>query len=350
MALFNCKHCGKEFNARPYLKKQFCSQDCYNKWRKENLSGENSPDYKKQKVNCSYCDNELLRTPYELKNKKDHFCNKECFRLWKTKNQKGENNPNYKGGNIKKECEWCGKEYDVKISRDEKTRFCSQQCQIEYLNKDNYQVKTNCAICEKEIYKKPSQIKEHNFCSLKCLGKWNSIHKDKKISKICVMCGKEYKVIPCNADVSITCSNECRYEWLSKVYSQLPEVKLKKINMLLNQKREGTKPELIVQEYLDNHNINYISQQIILNKYVADFFISELNLIIEVFGDYYHANPEKYGEGKKPLNEMQIKKVESDKNKLNDYYNNGYNVVVLWEKDIYKNVSFLLDNLLINDL
>jgi len=345
MTTFICKYCNEEFTKKNNRDSKFCSKDCYHKWRKENCSGENSPDYKKQKINCSYCNKELIRTPYELKTKKDHFCDRECFRLWKKDNIQGDKNPNYKGGNIKHICEWCNCEYDVPPYRDEKTKFCSEQCHTEFLNKDKHKIETFCAYCNNKILKSPSQISEQNFCDLNCLGKWNGERKFTQVLKTCVMCNKEYYVQNSSSEKSKTCSNECRYEWLSKVFSQLPEEKERKVKMLLNQKRKDTKPEIMVKDYLINNNVNFIPQHPILG-YVADFYLPDKNLIIEVFGDFWHANPNKYGNGKKELRDHQIERRESDKRKINAYLNNNYNLLILWECDIYKNVSILLNNII----
>ena len=60
------------------------------------LKGEDNPLYKQRtKVKCDYCGKELERLEWELKNHKNNFCDKKCADEWKKENIKGENNPNY---------------------------------------------------------------------------------------------------------------------------------------------------------------------------------------------------------------------------------------------------------------
>lgn len=349
MAVCVCNYCNKEFDIKPYRLKDgklhYCSKECLNKWKSENYKGKNNPSYNSKIINCSYCNKDLEVPNHKIKNNKHHFCDTECDRLWRKENLNGKNNPNYKGGNIKVICQWCNKEYEVPLNRLNKTKFCSSECNTNYLNKDKHKDKALCTYCKKEIIRKPSMIKEHNFCDLNCLGKWNGERRNIKVKKICLICDKEYYVQNYYANQSKTCSRHCHNKWLSEVFSQLPEEKDRKIKMLLRQKRKDTKPELMVKNYLIENNIEYISQHPLLG-YIPDYFIPDKNLIIEVFGDFWHGNPKKYGEGKTPLRDHQIKRIISDKKKLKIYENSEYNYLILWESDIYKNVDILLNNII----
>ena len=53
--------------------------------------------------------------------------------------------------------------------------------------------------------------------------------------------------------------------------------------------------------------------------------------MIEVFGDYFHANPIKYGDG---IDRLQKKNILNDKRKLKYLEKCGYKTVVIWENDI----------------
>lgn len=90
-----------------------------------------------------------------------------------------------------------------------------------------------------------------------------------------------------------------------------------------------TKPELKVQKFLDEHNIDYIESYILDSTYEYDFKIG--NTLIEVHGDYWHANPLYYGLGKKSLNEIQMKKIEKDKIKFLFATDRGFKVLYIWE-------------------
>ena len=102
---------------------------------------------------------------------------------------------------------------------------------------------------------------------------------------------------------------------------------------------KDTKPERLFALMLDMINIKYEKQKSV-KKYKCDFYIPEYNLIVEIDGDYWHANPKKYkandiiGPSKKTA-----KKIwESDKTKTHDILNEGYKVLRYWASDL-KNIT-----------
>jgi len=95
--------------------------------------------------------------------------------------------------------------------------------------------------------------------------------------------------------------------------------------------------ELKVAAALDLLSIPYKRYHFV-GRYIADFYVKKLNIIIECNGDFWHANPTKYQSEdvisfprKKVTAESLWKK---DKLKLDKYKNLGYNITVLWETDI----------------
>jgi hypothetical protein len=76
---------------------------------------------------CDSCGKHSKRIICLLRRVKYHFCNKECLRIWKKENLKGENNPNWRG-RIIKECQICTKTFFVIISRKNKAKTCSIRC------------------------------------------------------------------------------------------------------------------------------------------------------------------------------------------------------------------------------
>lgn len=73
------------------------------------------------------------------------------------------------------------------------------------------------------------------------------------------------------------------------------------------------------------------------------------NLVIEVFGDYWHANPEKYNPKDKILSKGEKKKAsdiwEKDKQRISNIKSEGYEVFVIWESEWKQNKKKVLDNI-----
>ena len=97
-----------------------------------------------------------------------------------------------------------------------------------------------------------------------------------------------------------------------------------------------TAPQRKVNAMLDKLEISFVNEKI-FKYYSVDNYISNSNLIIEVMGDYFHANPILYNDYNK-LNEMQQKDIIRDKRK-NTYIKKYYDIDILylWESDINNN-------------
>lgn len=94
-----------------------------------------------------------------------------------------------------------------------------------------------------------------------------------------------------------------------------------------------TSIEKKVDEFLKEQGIHF-KYSFILEQKQYDFYISSKRLIIEVHGDFWHGNPEFWGNDKKPLRDHQIKKKEEDKRKEEIARRNSMKYIVLWESDI----------------
>lgn len=244
------------------------------------------------------------------------------------------------------------------------------------------------------------------FCSNICVGKYNSTQKDKRKTKNCVICHEDYKVKQAHADKSVTCSNACQSKWQSNYLvgenannykggsrtkpcnncgieytSNSPsEHKTRKYcsvecrqdywskntlvsSTFVKNRRRGnveyrkkmseqnieTNPERLVREYLEScgliKNKDFYQEQGFFGKYFTDFFLHERKLVIEVMGDYWHANPIIYGEGKGkiPLSEQQIDRVSRDIQKKKDFLKYDFNYIEIWETDINKDLKNTMD-------
>jgi len=99
---------------------------------------------------------------------------------------------------------------------------------------------------------------------------------------------------------------------------------------------EPSKLEQIVAKDLVSHGIYIIPQQYI-GKYRVDFWLPDLNVVVEVYGCFWHkceqCNHSKGHEGKtaEQIRQADVKRIAYLKSK-------GYKVCILWEHDIMKNI------------
>ena len=101
----------------------------------------------------------------------------------------------------------------------------------------------------------------------------------------------------------------------------------------------NTKPEKIFQSILEKFNISFSNQKRV-GKYICDFYIPDYNLIVEIDGDYWHANPIRFNDSDiiGPKNNLVKDIWEKDLKKSNFIISKGYNLIRYWESDI-KNIS-----------
>lgn len=102
------------------------------------------------------------------------------------------------------------------------------------------------------------------------------------------------------------------------------------------------------KEYLTGLDIQHKYNFILDSKYQYDFLI-ENRIVLEVHGDYWHANPNIYGSNKKPLNDRQKFKVERDIIKKAYAESKGYIYYFIWETDIRQNNWSKLEEIIKNE-
>lgn len=128
-----------------------------------------------------------------------------------------------------------------------------------------------------------------------------------------------------------------------------------KIGMSKREAYTKTQPEIIVENWLNENNIPNEYSPIMGDgnrNYQYDFIIKGKRILVEVNGDYWHGNPNKFNidgsDGKRKLNDIQITKIETDKLKLEFAKNHNFEVIYIWEEEINKGnfskLYFLKDN------
>lgn len=104
-----------------------------------------------------------------------------------------------------------------------------------------------------------------------------------------------------------------------------------------------TKPEIKLEEFLKQNNIEYDYSCIMGSKercFQYDFIIRHRRILIEVQGDYWHGHPDMYNEdgsnGKKKLNNIQINNIKRDKLKKQFAIEKNFKLIYIWESEINK--------------
>ena len=104
-----------------------------------------------------------------------------------------------------------------------------------------------------------------------------------------------------------------------------------------------TRIERIMAKELFRRKIPFVKQFRVANRFVCDFAIPSVKIIIECDGDYWHANPKIYDPNK--LTSTQKNKVKRDKIKENLLTKEGWNVLRFFESDIKSNIQKCVDDI-----
>ena len=271
-----------------------------------------------------------------MKSQKRKYCSKECFKKSKQT-----------GTDIK--CDNCGKlfyrrQYHIDRQKNKgQNNFCCPQCQKEYLHKQAFEVRV-CEICGLEF--EVSKLSTQRFCSDQCQIQWQTTRtkelnpKFASILTPCTYCGIPHYVKPYkfNEQENFFCSIDCRQAWYAEVYSQREEWREESRQRILSQLQNGcfdtdTMPQKIVNDILDELLVEYRREKP-FEYYAVDNYLLNYGLIIEVQGDYWHANPLRYTSS---LTEAQYRRINRDKAK-HSYVKRQYNIEILylWEGDLIK--------------
>jgi very-short-patch-repair endonuclease len=337
MPIVKCAYCGKEIEVASYQiemsKNNFCNKQCqgkYNRGRKRSIA-------KDIKVYCAYCGKGKYVKSYKYNKNQNYFCDRYCQGKYKTANAPS---------NVEVEliCENCGKRFKRKkkhISKKFEKKFCNRQCAAEYKKK---RVIVKCAWCGSDIEKNICHLdrSEKYFCNDKCDGKWKSKHwvgennhNYSKVIATCYYCGKTFKRKKSQVDKNEKqfCNKKCFNKYLNTPEGR--EGMRQAVLKTLSTYPRRTQPEIETANALKELGVWFGEQEVINERFCVDFLLDE-KLIIEVMGDYFHANPEIYGDkqGLKPLNDMQKRNILNDYRKRQYLKKCGYKILDLWESEI----------------
>lgn len=104
------------------------------------------------------------------------------------------------------------------------------------------------------------------------------------------------------------------------------------------QEKPATSIEFKMASVLEKANYSYIFDKPITEQgktYRPDFYIPKLNLIVECYGDYWHANPNLYEETALIFRNIAAKDIwDRDIERSAFYCENGYNFVYFFQSDM----------------
>lgn len=183
--LVNCDNCGKQIyrsvGQLSSFKNIFCNKTCKGEWMSKNLSGKNHCRWQggDVKLNCETCGKEIIKSRTDFNGAKNHFCSKKCWGEYLSKNKSGENWHSW--SRIEVECNKCGKILLRQKKQVEAANhiFCSRKCRIGYFLGEkhplNSKIKVKCLNCKKEIFRKRCEVEAYEklFCSRQCRDKYS---------------------------------------------------------------------------------------------------------------------------------------------------------------------------------
>ena len=255
------------------------------------------------------------------------------------------------------QCDICGVIFTRARKDIRENTLCSKECRNKNIINPNPSKPKNivkCEICNVSVEVVDSKLKKQKYftCSRKCYSEHRKIKYNKdniynyqnKIAN-CKTCNLELKTSNwyINNKNNLFCSKECYWQhrkddYLNSYYQ--PSI---------HKNRKETNPEKMVRLFLEKNNIIF-EQEKPMNRYFLDFYLPEYNIAIEVYGDYWHANPEIYGNDKKEINNNQLKTINKDIKRNELLMKNLESIIILWESDINRDLESLMNETLLNKI
>jgi G:T-mismatch repair DNA endonuclease (very short patch repair protein) len=151
-------------------------------------------------------------------------------------------------------------------------------------------------------------------------------------------------------DRVVKISSHSKKMWQSPEYVKKVLGQARNKGMLVNGYRMNM-PESVIANILNEFNIKWKYEEIVkIDKktYIPDFLIND-DTIVEVFGDFWHANPLIYSENDIVYSNISAKQIwERDLLKKTTLENAGYKVYIIWQDEIntdYEKVKEIINEI-----
>lgn len=220
-------------------------------------------------------------------------------------------------------CEWCGELFEKRRDFAERYahHFCNRACSSAFRKK---RIEAACETCG-QTFEFVASNRPGRFCSKACM------EESRRVAPVVFACGWCAEPVE-RARADAERRNQrafCSYEhW--RLWADTR-----------GNFESGTKIEYVVAAALDAASIAY-EQQACVGGFYPDFLLIDAALIIEVDGDFYHANPALYPDHA-DLYEVQRRNRERDVRKNAAYLRRGYRVVRVWESEVMADARCVIE-------
>ncbi|MBW2986724.1 very short patch repair endonuclease, partial [Candidatus Woesearchaeota archaeon] len=265
---------------------------------------------KKTLVICAHCGKEkTVFKKLTLNHGKNFFCDQLCRRAYT---------------HVKDTCIVCGKEYE-RLRRNPDRKYCSNKCKLDAcrenaskISKEKYTSERRSEILKKMWRDRKKEILEKRNTE-EYLDKLSQANKDKWTD-----------------DLRSNHSEICKRAMTEERKKQIGKQSSQRISEL---RKTVTKPHKIVMRILRDWGIAYKAESLV-GPYCFDIEVTGQKILIEIQGDFYHANPKMYDQDNLKY-DIQKKCVRHDKQKLNfiKEHKKDYKLICIWEDEIKNNLE-----------
>lgn len=205
------------------------------------------------------------------------------------------------------------------------------------------------SIADEKTLGKIGQVTEHTRIQLSCVNcgdftktRYGSYRKG---VRLCIDCGRS-RPKPRSKSIRLNSAKKMREHWKDPEYKKRVLEKIRKSLNGHTGMMSGPHRKL-KQMMLESGYDSFESEQWITNKIRVDEVDLAKKIIIEMFGDYYHANPKLYKAD--TLIRLGLDKNwrasdiwERDKARIRELKRLGYSVIVIWEGELMKSGAKIL--------
>lgn len=317
--IVNCKNCNKEIKNK--WGKTFCCKECRNEYSKQF----------KIILICEQCNSQFTW----WKNAKiKKFCSTECYHKTPKKKLSKEAKKNqikgaknyYKNTSIEilqKRWDKIGESKKVHLTNEEILRI-EEILKLGYIRDKNLLLKL--AKIENKSYKALNNYIKSNPEWIKQFKRIPGGGLDWKIQSL-----EPIKFLELLEDLKNQTIKFVKEKW---EIGEKTQVRLRKFYNLANKynlDKKESRPESIIRNILKELQIEFEREKYLCRRFRVDFVINRK--VIEVQGDYWHANPSTYKNDDKLSNDQWSNKI-NDLFKKDWLLNNDYEILYIWEEEL----------------